>query len=170
MQEKQASMISPSINELTEKGKINRYELVVATAKAARIITDEYVRQREYAEKIAMSKEGDKNKHIASYIKKEYRDEKAVKNAIMGLYNGEFRILSPEEAEEKHKKEEAEEAARREARAKELERMMQAQAAEDAAAAEAEEDDTDFDEEDDLDDLEPSAEDLAAAEDFEKDL
>ena len=46
-------MISPSINELTEKGKINRYELVVATAKAARIITDEYVRQREYAEKIA---------------------------------------------------------------------------------------------------------------------
>lgn len=58
MQEKQASMISPSINELTEKGKINRYELVVATAKAARIITDEYVRQREYAEKIAMSKEG----------------------------------------------------------------------------------------------------------------
>ena len=117
-----------------------------------------------------MSKEGDKNKHIASYIKKEYRDEKAVKNAIMGLYDGEFRILSPEEAEEKHKKEEAEEAARREARAKELERMMQAQAAEDAAAAEAEEDDTDFDEEDDLDDLEPSAEDLASAEDFEKDL
>ena len=133
-------MISPSINELTEKCKINRYELVVATAKAARIITDEYVRQREYAEKIAMSKEGDKNKHIASYIKKEYRDEKAVKNAIMGLYDGEFRILSPEEAEEKHKKEEAEE------------------------------DDTDFDEEDDLDDLEPSAEDLASAEDFEKDL
>ena len=104
-------MISPSINELTENGKINRYELVVATAKAARIITDEYVRQREYAEKIAMSKEGDKNKHIANYIKKEYRDEKAVKNAIMGLYDGEFRILSPEEAEEKHKKEAAEEAA-----------------------------------------------------------
>ena len=128
-------MISPSINELTENGKINRYELVVATAKAARIITDEYVRQREYAEKIAMSKEGDKNKHIANYIKKEYRDEKAVKNAIMGLYDGEFRILSPEEAEEKHKKEAAEEAARREARAKELERVMQAQAAEDAAAA-----------------------------------
>ena len=47
---------------------------------------------------------------------------------------------------------------------------MQAQAAEDAAAEDAEEDDTDFDEEDDLDDLEPSAEDLASAEDFEKDL
>lgn len=164
MQEKQASMISPSINELTENGKINRYELVVATAKAARIITDEYVRQREYAEKIAMSKEGDKNKHIANYIKKEYRDEKAVKNAIMGLYDGEFRILSPEEAEEKHKKE----AARKEAKARELEKVMEQQAAEDAAAEE--EDDTDFDVEDDLDDLEPSAEDLASAEDFEKEL
>ena len=54
--------------------------------------------------------------------------------------------------------------------AKELERVMQAQAAEDAAAEDAEEDDTDFDKEDGLDDLEPSAEDLASAEDFEKDL
>ena len=115
-----------------------------------------------------MSKEGDKNKHIANYIKKEYRDEKAVKNAIMGLYDGEFRILSPEEAEEKHKKEAAEEAARKEAKARELEKVMEQQAAEDAAAEE--EDDTDFDVEDDLDDLEPSAEDLASAEDFEKEL
>ena len=45
---------------------------------------------------------------------------------------------------------------------------MEQQAAEDAAAEE--EDDTDFDVEDDLDDLEPSAEDLASAEDFEKEL
>lgn len=164
--QQQASMIFPSINELTQDGKINRYELVVATAKAARIITDEYVKQREYAEKIAMSKDGDKNKHIANYIKKEYRDEKAVKNAIMGLYDGEFRILSPEEAEEKHKKEEAEEAARHEVRARELEKVMEAQAAEDDAM----EDETDFDDEDDLDNLEPSAEDLASAEDFEKEL
>ena len=159
-------MIFPSINELTQEGKINRYELVVATAKAERIITDEFVKQREYAEKIAMSKDGDKNKHIANYIKKEYRDEKAVKNAIMGLYDGEFRILSPEEAEEKHKKEEAEEAARHEVRARELEKVMEAQAAEDDAM----EDETDFDDEDDLDNLEPSAEDLASAEDFEKEL
>ena len=35
-------MIYPSIAELTQDGKINRYTLVVATAKCARIITDEY--------------------------------------------------------------------------------------------------------------------------------
>lgn len=161
----QASMISPSINELTQDGKINRYELVVATAKAARIITDEYVKQREYAEKIAMSKEGDKNKHIANYIKKEYRDEKAVKNAIAGLYDGEFRILSPEEAEEKHRQEEAAEAVRREAKAHEMEKLIAEQIAEETAAEEA------FnDTEDDFDDLEPSTEDLAEAADFEKEI
>ena len=40
-------MIYPSIGELTKDGKINRYELVIATAKCARKITDEYVAQRE---------------------------------------------------------------------------------------------------------------------------
>ena len=39
-------MIKPSIEQLT-KGEINRYELVIATAKCARIVTDEYVEQRE---------------------------------------------------------------------------------------------------------------------------
>ena len=43
-------MLYPTINQLT-KGKFNRYELVVATAKCARMITDEYTRQREAAEK-----------------------------------------------------------------------------------------------------------------------
>ena len=103
-------MIYPSIAELTQDGKINRYTLVVATAKCARIITDEYVKQREYAEKLAMNKDSEKSKNIASMIRKEYRDEKAVKNAIAGLHSGEFRILSEEEAEELHRKQ-AEEAA-----------------------------------------------------------
>ena len=102
-------MIKPSISELTQDGKINRYTLVIATAKSARIITDEYVKQREYAEKITMSKDNEKAKNLASFIKKEYRDEKAVKNAINGLYNGEFRILSQEEAELLRQKKAAEE-------------------------------------------------------------
>ena len=101
-------MIKPSISELTQDGKINRYTLVVATAKSARIITDEYVKQREYAEKVTMSKDSEKAKNLANFIKKEYRDEKAVKNAINGLYSGEFRILSPEEAEIKRQTEEDE--------------------------------------------------------------
>ena len=39
-------MLYPTIDELT-KGKFNRYELAIATAKCARMITDEYVKQRE---------------------------------------------------------------------------------------------------------------------------
>lgn len=89
-------MIYPSISELTNNNEINRYTLVVATAKCARIITDEYVKQREYAEKLALSKDADKKNSIASMIKREYRDEKAVKTAINGLYNGEFKIVEPD--------------------------------------------------------------------------
>ena len=94
-------MIHPTINELTNNGEINRYTLVVATAKCARIITDEYVMQREFAEKTAaLSKESDKKNTIVSLIKREYRDEKAVKNAITGLYSGEFRIVDENEKAE----------------------------------------------------------------------
>ena len=53
-------MIYPTIAELT-KEKFNRYELVVGVAKSARIVTDEYVKQRETAEKaVAGGKESDK--------------------------------------------------------------------------------------------------------------
>jgi len=89
-------MIYPSIAELTNNNKINRYTLVVATAKCARVITDEYVKQREYAEKLALSKDTDKKNSAANIVKKEYRDEKAVKTAISGLYNGEFRLVKPD--------------------------------------------------------------------------
>ncbi len=90
-------MIHPSIAELTKDKDINRYTLVIAAAKSARVITDEYVKQREYAEKLALSKEADKSKNIATLIKKEYRDEKAVKLAVAGLHSGEFRIVDGEE-------------------------------------------------------------------------
>ena len=87
-------MIFPSINDLT-KDKYDKYTLVIATAKCAREITDEYVIQREYAERKIANKETDKS--IAALIKKEYRDEKAVKNAVVGLYEGKFRIIDSEE-------------------------------------------------------------------------
>lgn len=133
-------MIYPSIAELTQDGKINRYTLVVATAKCARIITDEYVKQREYAEKVTMNKDSEKSKNIASLIRKEYRDEKAVKNAINGLHNGEFRILSDEEAAELHRKQaEEEEQKKAEAAARAAEEEA-ALAAEEALADEYDED------------------------------
>lgn len=87
-------MIFPSINDLS-KGKHNKYTLVIAAAKCAREITDEYVIQREYAERKIANKETDKS--IAALIKKEYRDEKAVKNAVFGLYEGKFRIIDGKE-------------------------------------------------------------------------
>ena len=82
-------MIKPSITELTQ-GRFNRYILVIATAKCARMITDEYVRQREFAERKVADKETDKS--IASMINREYRDEKAVKTAVNRLYNRDYVI------------------------------------------------------------------------------
>lgn len=120
-------MIHPSIAELTKDGQINRYTLVVATAKCARIVTDEYMKQREYAEKMALSKDSEKAKNLTNLIRKEYRDEKAVKNAINGLYSGEFRILSEEEAVEyRKKKAEEEEQKKAEAAAKAAEQAKEA--------------------------------------------
>ena len=84
-------MIYPTIAELT-KDEFNRYELALATAKCARIITDEYVKQREAAEKAATgNKEADRS--LIKMINKEYRDEKAVKNAISRIHNGQYVIV-----------------------------------------------------------------------------
>lgn len=83
-------MIYPSVEELSQNGKYNRYILCTATAKCARMVTDEYVRQREQAEKLIANKETDKS--LASMIKRDIRDEKAVKNAINRLYQGEYKI------------------------------------------------------------------------------
>ena len=95
-------MLYPTINELT-KDEYNRYELALATAKCARLITNEYVKQREAAEKAATgNKESDRN--LINMITKEYRDEKAVKNAITKIHSGEYKIVREEIVE----KEEAE--------------------------------------------------------------
>ena len=93
-------MIYPSIDELSKGGKYNRYMLVIATAKCARLVTDEYVSQREKAEKMIANKETEKS--LSSMIRREYRDEKAVKNAINRLCSGEYRVVEesvPEMAE-----------------------------------------------------------------------
>lgn len=88
-------MLYPTITELT-KDEFNRYELALATAKCARIITDEYVQQREAAEKAATgNKETDKN--LIKMINKEYRDEKAVKNAISRINTQQYKIVRKEE-------------------------------------------------------------------------
>ena len=90
-------MLYPTIQDLT-KDEYNRYELALATAKCARIITNEYVKQREAAEKAATgNKESDRN--LINMINKEYRDEKAVKNAITRINNGEYKMVRKENTE-----------------------------------------------------------------------
>lgn len=84
-------MLYPTINELT-KGQYNRYELSLATAKCARIVTDEYVKQREDAEHANAN--GKDNDHPTNtMIDKELRDDKAVKTAIRRIHEGEYVIV-----------------------------------------------------------------------------
>ncbi len=84
-------MIYPTTAELA-KGEYNRYEVALAAAKCARIVTDEYVKQREAAERsITGNKETDKP--INTMIDKELRDEKAVKTAIKRINAGDYEIV-----------------------------------------------------------------------------
>lgn len=86
-------MIKPSIEQLTQ-GKINRYELVIATAKCARLVTDEYVEQREAADRLIANKATDKS--LSELINKDLRNKKAVENAVQRLYSGEYKFIVPE--------------------------------------------------------------------------
>ena len=98
-------MIYPTIDELT-KGNYNRYQLAIATAKCARLITDEYVRQRATAENaLTGSKEGSGN--IMSLIDQDLADKKAVKNAIDSIHAGNHLIVDgPEPVVEETEEEE----------------------------------------------------------------
>ena len=87
-------MIYPSIGELTNNYKINRYTLVVATAKCARIITGEYVKQREQAE-ASMTGNKETDKPLNTMIDRELRDEKAVHVAVNRLNEGLY-VIDPE--------------------------------------------------------------------------
>lgn len=93
-------MLYPTINDLT-KGEYNRYELALATAKCARIVTNEYTRQREAAER-SMTGNKETDRPLISMIDSEYRDEKAVKTAVSRLSDGQYKIvrMTPEEMAE----------------------------------------------------------------------
>ena len=84
------NMITPSLDSLTQNNKYNRYTLVIAVAKCARKVTEEYVAQREEAERMLANKETDKS--LSALIKKDYRDEKAVRIGINRLSQGEYVI------------------------------------------------------------------------------
>ena len=92
-------MIYPTINELTKGGEYNRYEIALATAKCARMITNEYTRQRVEAER-QMTGNKETDKPLLAMIDKEVRDEKAVKLAIGRIYKGQYEIVHKDPAEQ----------------------------------------------------------------------
>ena len=100
-------MLYPTIDQLT-KEEFNRYELALATAKCARKLTNEYVEKKEAAEKSATGNK-DVDRNVINALNKEYREEKAVKNAITRIHNGTYKIVRPEADLEAEATQEAEE-------------------------------------------------------------
>ena len=93
-------MLHPTIQELTTQD-FNRYEIALAAAKCARMITDEYITQKEAAEKaMGTSKEVDRS--VINKLNKEYREEKALKNALTMIKSGEYKLvrIDPDEVAE----------------------------------------------------------------------
>ena len=75
-------MLYPSIQDLTKENGVNRYTLVIATAKSARYIT-----YRKNIEKTA--EEGE----VYDSDVKFGEDDKAVGVAVNMLHNGTFKIV-----------------------------------------------------------------------------
>lgn len=90
-------MIYPTIKDLNKGNDYNRYEIALATAKCARMITNEYTRQREEAER-AISDNKDGDKPLTNLIDREMRDEKAVKIAIARINHGDYTIIHKDPA------------------------------------------------------------------------
>lgn len=90
-------MIYPPIPELTEGNRHNRYELVIAVAKGAHLVTNEYLTMRANAERMIAEEKVDKP--MLSLIDPEYRDQKAIRIAISRLHEGRYRMQSVAEAE-----------------------------------------------------------------------
>ena len=91
-------MIKPAIDDILQLG-YNRYTMVVATAKCARLVTDEYIAQNEDAERVLENRDGGA-KPMPGLVRRETRDEKPVIVAINRLLSGEYRIVTPDEAGE----------------------------------------------------------------------
>ncbi len=97
-------MIFPTTSDLTE-GKYNRYEVALAAARCARLVTNEYVRQRNEAES-SLTGNKDTDRPLNTMIDRDLRDEKAVKIAINRLYEHTY-VITHKSVEEQEKAERA---------------------------------------------------------------
>ena len=78
-------MVKPSIAELSQNNKYNRYTLVMAAAKGARYVIDKENYEKEHPE-------FEQYKAMTTGKKNEKVEEKPVKEAINMLHNGEILI------------------------------------------------------------------------------
>jgi len=84
-------MLYPSVQQLTND-KINRYMLVIATAKCARYITQKAIEEREAAE---AHKENDRfSKDSRQDTSYDAANDKAVSLAIKRLFDGTYKIIA----------------------------------------------------------------------------
>ena len=83
-------MMYPTTEQITKLGG-DRYLVTIAAAKGARKITEEYVAQREAAEKLIATKT------LYALIDADIRDDKAVKTSIKRLMSGRYQIVTPKE-------------------------------------------------------------------------
>ncbi len=100
-------VIYPPIPELTDNYRHNRYELVIAVAKGAHLVTSEYLTMRANAERMIAEEKVDKP--MLSLIDPEYRDQKAIRIAISRLHEGRYRMMNRAEIEAAEAAEKAEE-------------------------------------------------------------
>ena len=85
-------MLHPTIADLT-KGEINRYQLAIATAKCARQLNDNYIAQKELAEKAAAA---GKDAEFVVTVDQALADIKPVRVAIDRIHAGEYKIVKTE--------------------------------------------------------------------------
>lgn len=90
-------MIKPAIDDILRSGH-NRYTMVVATAKCARIVNDEILEQYEQAQIAADSRDGG-SRPMPSMMRREIVDEKPVILAVDRIMRGEYRIVTGEDVE-----------------------------------------------------------------------
>ena len=95
-------MIYPTFEELSKDGKYNRYTVAMAAAKGAKLVTEEYLEEREHADQMVQRKETDKP--LFALIDEELRDEKAVRTSVHRLSSGEYVIREAGEVKEEEEK------------------------------------------------------------------
>ena len=87
-------MIKPSIEELTNENKCNRYTLVIASAKSARFVT-----AKQKLKKDAEKSDAAEAAYLAYYdkqpLRRDLHDKKPVSAGIELIHDGDFHIVNP---------------------------------------------------------------------------